>query len=996
MECLISYGEDIILKNIIKILLVLMLVSSVIFSTQFSHVVEASTTGYYELLSNEVQSIRVINQDDIESFGVVYVKLADFDKDGDDELYIVTQSTAYSGYEERLYEGDKLIYENNIPGPGNGRGVESFRIGEGKKGIYFNYSYSEGGSGSSGMISQGETRNTISILEKGQVKEILNYSTREFTYDMEVLSEYIENEEAEFLTEEGQALYENWDGISTEYSGSEYYINNKEVSKETYETKVNPYDSVDWEEIISGDYPVVDSEVVVNQVLNQLEESLKPKNMGEDLKDSMDQELKASLVDWLMYSQFFRVENYKIGERLSDQDLFGYLFIQNMVGGLGEIESENSETVDSSTFPKDTYLRMNGQDVDQFLSIYLGQSFTEEDFVVDLDMDGYPVPHIKQNGDYYFGDFGMSIHTNVLPYIRGIYEIAKDVYYIDFTEYELFGREFVNEVWNTPRSQVFDLIPEAERNVLPIASRGYAVMKKSVIDGEYQWTLIERDTTGGTFDEAIIEQYKKQKLAPTQIELKLEDSDKYSTIKGYLDVIQKEIATKELNEQDKSLLTQYITVALQKLNMQSLEASGNTLILLKDQLEIIMNEMQSSELQFVETLALDKLSLPKRIERIHRVNVDQLNMDKPVKVQLTEDLLEGIDIETQGADSLYISFDGSSMGMVIKYEQLQSILQEHGEVTFIFTYSDNQVEVAFEIKSGTIEKLTSPIQIIMPAETETSMVYVEDELWGGQHIEETNSLVFETKGSGTYTIRNNEVSLSDIDKLTDEQQQAITFLVTRGFFDIEDNQFEESKTISRNDFAKTLVRLFFSLDKDAQTTFIDVKENSPYYPFIASGQQNEIIYGYKDNMFKGDNLISISHVLSLSGRTLANKKGYDSPTNAEDYLEFLDADSIDEEARGEIALSVREGLIDQRGLLEPQRQITRLEAAEILYKLYMLLYEQPLYTVEAEVKSAIPFYMEYKWPLISVGAGLIAVLGSVMFIQRRKLKLESVDSLPKE
>lgn len=694
-----------------------------------------------------------------------------------------------------------------------------------------------------------------------------------------------------------------------------------------------------------------------------------------------------------MYSQSFE-KGYKVGKELSDQELFGYLFMQNMLKPIGVIERETSETVDSSTFPKNTYLRMNGQEVDQFLSIYLGQSFTEEDFVVDLDIDGHSVPYIKQDGDYYFADLGIGLQSNIVPYIRGVYEIVQDIYYVDFTEYQLMGN-LSEEDGDIHDSQLFDLITEDERNGLYIENRGYAVMKKSVIDGEYQWTLIERSTTGEMFDEAIIEQYKKQKLAPTQIQLRLEDSDKYSTIEDYVEVIQKEIASKKLNEQDKSILTQYITVALQKLNMQLLEASDNTLILSKEQLESIISDMQSSDRQFVEALELDKLSLPKRIERIHRVNVDQLNMAKPVKVQLTEDLLEGIDIDSQGDDSLYISFNGSSMGVAMKYEQLQSILQEHGQVTFIFTYSDNQVEVVFENKSGTLERLTSPIQIIMPADTETSMVYVDDELWGGQYIEETNSLVFETKGSGTYTIKKNEVTLSDIDKLTDEQQQAITYLVTRGFFDVEDNQFEASKTISRNDFAKILVRLFFSLDKDAQTTFIDVKENSPYYPFIASGQQNEIIYGYKDNTFKGDNLISVSHVLSLSGRTLANKKGYDFPTNAEDYLKFLDADSIHEEVRGEIALSIREGLIDQGGLLEPQRQITRLEAAEIFYKLYMLLYEQPLYTVEAEVKGAMPFYMEYKWPLISAGIVIIAVLGSVMFMRRRKLKLESVNSIQK-
>lgn len=983
-----------------KILLILILVaSSTTLPIKFNYVVKAATADYYNLLMEQVKSIGIMEKEDSSSFGVVYVKIADFDKNGSDEFYIVTLPTSSSDYEERLYEGDKLIYENTVSGPGSGLVYDaSLSIGEGKKGVYLSHSGSfQRGGEDVGLRYIAYYGNSYSTLKNSQVKKVLSHSTEEFGYDMEIVEEYFEKgQSTDYLDEPSEKvneIYEKWDGVTSEYEGMEYFINDNEVSKGTYEAEVQPYKNIKWEEIIVGDagsnISIVDSESIVNQSLNQLEESSKPENLGEDLKDSMEKELKASLVDWLMYSQWFD-EGYKVGTEISEQELIEYLYMPT--GGYNAIESENYEsdpTVDSSFFPEKTFTRMKGEDVDQFLSIYLGQSFPEEDFILD---DEY-FPFVKQKGYYYFPDFQVGMPIYAVPFIRDVYEIAPDVYYVNFTEYEFLDEEFTNlsneDLWKTSPSKVFDLITEDERNQLYIYNRGYAVMKKSVIDGEYQWTLIERNTTGGKFDESIIEQYKKQELAPAQIELKLEDSDKYSTVGDYVKMIEKEISSKELNEQDKSLLTQYIIVALQKLNMQPLEASSNTLIITNEHLKSSTSEMQSSEQKFVEGLELEKLSLPKRIERIHRMNVNQLNLTKPVKVQLKEDLLKGIDIEGQGDDSLYISFDGRSMGVAIKYGQLDAILKEYGPVTLIFTYSDNHVEALFEKKNGSIEKLNAPIQIIMPADTETSMVYVDDELWGGQYIEETNSLVFETKGSGTYTIKRNEVNLSDIDKLTDEQQQAITYLVTRGFFDVENNRFEASKTISRNDFAKTLVRLFFSLDKDAQTTFTDVKKDSPYYPFIASGQQNEIIYGYDDNTFKGDNLISISHVLSLSGRTLANKKGYTYPINTEDYLKFLDANSINEEARGEIALTVREGLIDQGGLLEPERQITRLEAAEIMYKLYMLLYEQPLYTVEAEVESAVPFYIEYKWLLVGGGAGVIAVLTGVMFLRRRKLKSES-------
>lgn len=979
------------MKIFLKVLLVIMLVaSSMSISMKGHRLVEASTGDYYNLLMGEIKSIGIMKKDNLESYGVVYAKVADFDNNGSDELYMVKRSAMDGDYEENLYEGNQLVYENLIPSVTH-RSSYSLRIGEGEKGVYLSYP-SQGGSGGSGVGVTYDQYQSDAYFRLGdsRVGKVFEKSVWEYGYDMELLAMLIE--EGEMVEEEGYKVYENWDGVSPEQTRVAYYIDENEVNQATYDSKSKPYENIDWIEIISGgsfdmNAPVVDSEQVVHQVIQELEAFSKPKNLGEDVKESMEQDVKTSLVDWLMYSQYFQ-DGYKVGDEMSDQELFEYLFMPN--GGAQAVQLEYNDTGASSEFPKNTYSRMESQAVDSFLSMYLGQSLKEEDFV----LGDEEFPFIKQGGYYYFPDFAMGWLSYAVPYIRGVYEIAQDVYYVEFTEYQLIQEEFAelsaDEVHGTPPSQVYELITEEERSGLSIEDRGYAVMKKSLINGEYQWTLIERNTKGGTFDESLIEKYKKRKLAPAQINLTFNHSSDDSTVDDYVNTIEKEISEKELNEQDMSLLTQYIIVALQKINMQSIEASKNALLLTNEQLKSNISNMQSSKQQFVEGLELGKLSLPKRLELIHRINVDRLDLEKPIKVQLSPELLDGIDIESQREDLLYISFDGRSLGAAIKFEQLQSILQEYGHITLTFMYSDSQVEVAFANNDGPIEKLTSPIQIIMPANSDTSMVYMDQELWGGQFIQETNSLVFETKGSGKYTTKENKWDLTDIDKLTEEQQQAINYLVTRGFFDVENNQFEVSKTISRNDFAKTLVRLFFSLDKDAQTTFTDVKEDSPYYQFIASGQQNEIIYGYEDHTFKGDNLISIAHVLSLSGRTLANKKGYAYPADPAEYLDFLDADSLNDQAKGEIALTVREGLIDQGGLLEPQRQITRLEAAEILYRLYMLLYEQPLYTIEAEVEGAVPLYQEYKWPLLGGGAAILALTGIFIIMRLRRKSGASV------
>lgn len=507
-------------------------------------------------------------------------------------------------------------------------------------------------------------------------------------------------------------------------------------------------------------------------------------------------------------------------------------------------------------------------------------------------------------------------------------------------------------------------------------------MKKSILDGEVNWTLIERNTSGDTFDESLVETYKKQSSEPAQIKFNKKDLNKHSTIAEYVEIIQKEIASKTLNEQDKLILSQYISTILQKLNMQSVEASKNKVTITNELLKNINKNLDSSEQEINSLLEIDKLALNKNPEHIARFNVDNLNLEKAVEVVLEEGLLEGINWEEQGKDTLYISFDGSSMGISLTYNQLHSIIQDSGTVTLSFTYIDDNVTISFENEDGKVEKLSAPIQVVMPSKSESSMVYFNEELWGGKYNKEMNSLFFDTKTAGTYTLKKSEEKVSDIADLTKEQQEAINFLITHGLFEIENEQFEPTKTISRNEFAKSVSRMFYLLDPDAVTSFVDVDKASPYYSYIASAEANSIVSGYEDSTFKGDSLVPISQVLSAS--TLVNKKGYAYPTNSEEYLGFIDIEKISEEAKGEVALNVREGLIEEGELLEPERQITRVESAEILYNLYMLLYDESPYLVKADVEIAKPFYIEYKWVIVGIASCLIIIVG-VIFWKRRKL-----------
>lgn len=173
-------------------------------------------------------------------------------------------------------------------------------------------------------------------------------------------------------------------------------------------------------------------------------------------------------------------------------------------------------------------------------------------------------------------------------------------------------------------------------------------------------------------------------------------------------------------------------------------------------------------------------------------------------------------------------------------------------------------------------------------------------------------------------------------------------MVSKGYFEVNEGKFNGNDPLNRYEFTKALVSMFFALDREVEATFTDISKDNYYYPYVASAQKDNIVEGYDDNTFRGEINIPKEQVLVLCGRTLAEKKGYVYPENLEDYLDFADRDAISDWALKDISITVQNGLIENGGLLMPQMEISRVEAAEILYKLFMMLYETPPIAVEIE------------------------------------------------
>lgn len=945
--------------------------------------VEADSEVYTPILQDAINQYGIVESDGYEDSGLVYAKVADFDGNGSDELYYI--ALIEGGYQEYLYGGSELVYENTSEGPGAGRCCDNgISIAEGDNAIYIAHnSYYGSGLGPKGVSGVDNYTQQIYGHANGSFKSLGEFQEVTSYYELEMLEYYNENGE---LEEPEQEILDNWDYSKDVDEKTEYYYNQELVSENTYKEYHNKFANLNWKPITEGavgsNMVVIDSKAVINQVLSELEEQSVPTNLGEDIKDSMDKNLFHSLTKWLTYSEYFK-DGYSINEVLPKEELMQYFFMPN--GGARYVKPEYPNEKNIAEFPKNTFSRMKAENVDNFLAIYLGQELP----VTDFQYGHEEFPYAKKNGYYYFPDFAMGFNSNVIPYIRSVYELADNIYYIQFTEYEAVTYMYENyseeKTYDVLEKELLTDQEYLSGLDLPIHSRGYAVMKMSVIDGEYQWTLIERNTQGKKFDESILDEYKKISLTPAQLKLDLSAIGSISSIDDMTTSINEQIKGKALNEQDKLIISDYLSLSLQKLNQVYVDANRNQVsISAEDGLDVTTT--QQNEKAIEDYLKEQKISLTKNIQPIYRFNVNGVNFDKPISVTLNQSVLDLASEKTLN-NWVYVSLDGSQRGFLIRYTDLATLFEEVENVTVELTYSDKAITTQFKVDNSEVDSLPIPIQILVPTNSEYSTVMFNDEVWGGQYNPTIQTIVFETKSTGDYTIEEKSIELSDISKLPEEQQEAIQYLTNRGFFDVEGTEFMPDSTISRNDYAKTLVRLFYALEPNAKTTFTDVAEDSPYYQFIASGEQNAIIEGYEDSTFRGDTLISISHVLSFAGRTLANKKGYAYPENPEDYLQFVDSEKIQEHAREEIALAVREGLIDQGGLLTPQRQITRAEAADILYKLYMLLYEEPMYLLKADVEEAPSFWQQYNTNIIVGGIAIIATIGGLFFRLKRRRNL---------
>ena len=121
-------------------------------------------------------------------------------------------------------------------------------------------------------------------------------------------------------------------------------------------------------------------------------------------------------------------------------------------------------------------------------------------------------------------------------------------------------------------------------------------------------------------------------------------------------------------------------------------------------------------------------------------------------------------------------------------------------------------------------------------------------------------------------IEQNKINFNDILNNSKEQQLAINSLEKAGIVEgVSESDFAPDKLLTRAEIAALMMRMLAIENVNSNGGFFDVTEDKWYYGIAGASKEANIIAGYEDNTFRGDETITKLQLVSLISRTLRNE-----------------------------------------------------------------------------------------------------------------------------
>lgn len=443
-------------------------------------------------------------------------------------------------------------------------------------------------------------------------------------------------------------------------------------------------------------------------------------------------------------------------------------------------------------------------------------------------------------------------------------------------------------------------------------------------------------------------------------------------------------SVKTPNENGKKAISEYIEYAVNRCSRTMLRAKNNTITVNSRSVSFIA-EFASSSLAQMEALCKSQNFVLNRNPRaLPEVICSGIDYQKPIRMEFEAGLsgklagAAGIRLMLSDTHGVYVSAADLATLEKNGYTLHMEITQKEDAFSVVFTDKNNQP----------IHHIAAPVWFIMPAASEYATVMASfqggTDNWGGQYDTNNKRIEFSTAYSGDYQIVENDITINDINEFPAETKDAIRFLVSKGIFTLDKNQnFKPQASLTRYDFTTALVKMFYSMQVDATTSFTDIPEDSDFYRYIASAEAQGLTVGYTGNSFDGNKAVSKEQVVALCGKTLAKKKDYSYPEDTKALLQFNDVNNISDWAIPEIAVALQGNLIENEGSFKPDSSLSRSEGATLLYKTFMLLYDVSPVTTVPSLETEVPEDTTQTESSLAENLELRAamfILGSIVFV----------------
>ncbi len=649
-------------------------------------------------------------------------------------------------------------------------------------------------------------------------------------------------------------------------------------------------------------------------------------------------------------------ENDNISE-YTDEDLVDYLFWTAYFGDdfFGELKTEYGGDMSG------TFIRLS--DFRTGIDKYFGVDITDIYEYLNI---------VELNGEKWV-NMGEKVDegTMVYPKIQGVYSLGGEYYYVIFDHISTWCNPYPLE------QLITDLDNVETHGIAPYEGSGYVIVKKRPQSAKSRFSFISAGV--GLMEASALERYITKDRSPSNITIDYNALADYKDAESYIDYLKNVMGEIVPNDSAKTELVRYIEYAIEKLCVADVKVKGKKITITKEDIQEACNAAKVVQEKFRSVLDERGISLNKALEITVSLAAKGTSLKKGVTVIYDPSLYDVLgDI-----GSLRVVLDKE--GQCVTADSATVMQMMNNNLKVFVQYKDGGYNISFlDENDEVISKISTPLTFTFKINSKYDTVYYHNgdqkENWSGQISEADNTIEFMTALSGFYSVEENEPDISDISGLSQEEQAAIKFMVSRGYFSLEDGKFNPHNSLWRYDFTKALVSIFYARDFSAKSTFSDVAEDSEYYNYVASSQQADIVKGFPNNTFRGEKNTTKEEVISIAARTLADKKEYFYPENTEEYVQFADNEEIAgwENQYGEIALAVREGLIAKGGILAPSSNITRVEAAVILYRLFNALYE--IAPVSSQNHSTdIPVAA-----VAAVGGVVVIGAGSTAFVILRK------------